>query len=85
LEFRRKRYPHAGREDVEEFFMARIIVHCKNTGHYLFTAINTDRVPTISGGCVLCPFCRAEHVWTIEPAGGNDKPKNAPKLIVRQA
>jgi hypothetical protein len=71
--------------DFEELLMARIIVRCKNTGHYLFTAVDTDSAPTIAGGCVLCPFCRTEHVWTIEPAGGNDKQKNAPKLIVRQA
>jgi hypothetical protein len=72
-------------EDFEEVSMARIIIRCKYTGHYVFTPIDTQRSPAIVGGCVSCPYCGTEHVWTIEDARIDDWQKTATKLIVRQA
>ena len=65
--------------------MARIVIKCKYTGHYVITPIDTDSSPTIVAGCVPCPYCRIEHVRTVENARINEWQKKAPKLIVRQA
>jgi len=65
--------------------MARVIIRCKYTGHYVFTSINTDAAPAIAGGCVSCPYCGTDHVWTIERPQIDDPRKKEPKLIVRQA
>ena len=65
--------------------MARIIVKCKYTGHYVFTAVDTEDAPAIAGGCMVCPYCGTEHVWTIEPTRIDDSHRDAQKLIVRQA
>lgn len=65
--------------------MARIIVRCNYTGHYIFTPIDTETSPTIAGGCVSCPYCGTEHVWTVEEARVDDLRMKATKLIVRQA
>jgi hypothetical protein len=46
--------------------MARIIVRCKYTGHYVFTAVDTDTSPAITGGWVSCPYCGTEHVWAAD-------------------
>lgn len=71
--------------EIGEVSMARIIVRCKYTGHYVFTAIDTERCSAVVGGCVSCPYCGTEHVWTIEEARGDDSQKKPAKLIVRQA
>lgn len=66
--------------------MARIIIRCKYTGNYVFTAINTDKAPAVTGGCVSCPYCGTEHIWTCEqPRRVEDPRKTPPKAIVRQA
>jgi hypothetical protein len=65
--------------------MARIIVRCKYTGHYVFTAIDTERSPTIAGGCLSCPYCGTQHVWTAGEAHVDDLQETTTKLIVRQA
>jgi hypothetical protein len=65
--------------------MARIIVRCKYTGHYVLTPMDTERSPAIVGGWVLCPYCRTEHVWAVEEVRIDDLKKKASRLIVRQA
>jgi hypothetical protein len=65
--------------------MARIIVRCKYTGHYVFTAIDTETSPAIVGGCTACPYCGADHVWTVEEARLDDWHKKPARLLVRQA
>ena len=65
--------------------MARIIIRCKYTGHYVFTPIDTEMSPTITDGFVSCPYCGTEHVWTVGEARIDDWQKKPPKLIVRQA
>ncbi len=81
-----QRRQHAsGEEDFEEVAMARIIVRCKYTGHYVFTAIDTESSPAIVGGCMACPYCGTDHVWTIAQARVDDAQRKPTKLIVRQA
>lgn len=64
--------------------MARIIIRCKYTGHYVFTAINTEKAPAITGGCVVCPYCGTEHIWTSDSPP--EESRAAPlKAVVRQA
>ena len=65
--------------------MARIIIKCRYTGHYVFTGIDTEKAPLIRSGRVSCPYCVAEHVWTADDAHLDESKKNAMKPIVRQA
>ena len=73
----------SGEEDFEEVAMARIIVRCIYTGHYVFTTIDTQTSPTIVAGCVSCPYCGTDHVWTVDQTHIDDLQKKA--MIVRQA
>lgn len=65
--------------------MARIVVRCQYTGHYVFTGVEMQAGSAIAGGRVYCPYCAVEHVWSctdarIEPArSARNKP------LVRQA
>lgn len=72
-------------EDFEEVSMARIIIRCKYSGHYVLTSIDTQSSPAVVGGRVVCPYCGTEHVWTIEEARTDVLQRKAAKLIVRQA
>jgi hypothetical protein len=69
-----------------EFFweaaMARIVVRCQYTGHYIFTGIDTSQAPIVVGGRIYCPYCAADHVWTSFEAR-LDQPASGP--LVRQA
>ena len=65
--------------------MARIVIKCKYSGHYVLTPIDTERWPAVAGGCMACPYCGTEHVWTAEDARTDDIRKKEAKLIVRQA
>ena len=65
--------------------MARIVIRCQYTGHYVFTGIETRPDAVVVGGRIYCPYCVADHVWTcnearIEPQHGSMK-----KPLVRQA
>jgi hypothetical protein len=72
--------------DFEEVSMARIIVRCQYTGHYIFTGVDTERSPDIIGGSVMCPYCVAEHVWlAIETRRNDARKRKRPKPIVRHA
>ena len=43
--------------------MARIVIRCQYTGHYVFTGFDTQASPAVTGGRIFCPYCVAEHVW----------------------
>ena len=62
--------------------MAKIVIRCQYTGHYVFTGIDTRSNPHITGGRIYCPYCAADHLWTCTDAR-NDEPKKKP--LVRQA
>jgi len=59
--------------------MARVVIRCQHTGHYVFTGIDTERAPGITGGAIYCPYCATDHVWTCRDA----KPRERP--LIRQA
>ena len=63
--------------------MARIVVKCQYTGHYVFTGIETNQASAKSGGRIFCPYCVSEHVWTAEEARVDER--RVPKTLVRQA
>jgi hypothetical protein len=63
--------------------MARIVIRCQYTGHYVFTGIDTKRHPPVTGGRIFCPYCVADHVWTATEARHDEQPQNRP--LVRQA
>ena len=67
--------------------MARIVVKCRYTGHYVLTGIDAERSPDIIGGSLACPYCAAQHVWLAVEARRPDDPRRRkrPKPIVRQA
>jgi hypothetical protein len=65
-----------------EAAMARIVVRCQYTGHYIFTGIDTKQAPIVVGGRIYCPYCAADHVWTSFEAR-LDQPASGP--MVRQA
>ncbi len=67
--------------------MARIVIRCQHTGHYVFTGFNTQKnQPTIAGGRIFCPYCVAEHVWSATEARIDDRPnERRQKPLVRQA
>lgn len=62
--------------------MARIVIRCQYTGHYVFTNLDSDRNPTIAGGHIFCPYCAADHVWVSSEARV-DEARSKP--LVRQA
>jgi hypothetical protein len=62
--------------------MARIVIKCQYTGHYVFTGIETNRTPVV-GGRIFCPYCVTEHVWTSSEARVDETTR--PKPLVRQA
>jgi hypothetical protein len=66
----------------EEAVMAKIIIRCQYTGHYVFTGIDTKRTQPVSGGRIFCPYCAADHVWSCSDARAIDAAK---KPVVRQA
>ena len=48
--------------------MARIVIRCQYTGHYVFTGFDTQTAPAVAGGRIFCPYCVAEHVWSATEA-----------------
>jgi hypothetical protein len=65
--------------------MARIVIRCQYTGHYVFTGIDTSTLPTIRSGRTFCPYCVTEHVWTSADAQVDEHATNHSKPLVRQA
>lgn len=69
--------------------MARIVIRCQYTGHYVFTGFDTRISPAVAGGRIFCPYCVAEHVWSsnearLDDRAGNDRERRQ-KPLVRQA
>ncbi len=65
--------------------MARIVIRCQYTGHYVFTGVDTQFSPTITGGRIYCPYCAAEHVWYSSEARSDERGAERSKPVVRQA
>ncbi len=66
--------------------MARIVIRCQYTAHYVFTGFYTQTAPAVSGGRIFCPYCDAEHVWSSTEARLDERQtERRPKPMVRQA
>jgi hypothetical protein len=65
--------------------VARIIIRCQHTGHYVFTGIETQPDSVIVGGRLYCPYCETEHVWTCQEARYQQAAGAPNKPVVRQA
>jgi hypothetical protein len=66
--------------------MARIVIRCQYTGHYVFTGFDTQSQPPVAGGRIFCPYCVAEHVWSAnEVRLDNRAGERKQKPLVRQA
>ena len=64
--------------------MARIVIRCQYTGHYVFTGFDTQTVPPVAGGRIFCPYCVAEHVWNATEVRLDEHDRRQ-KPLVRQA
>ena len=65
--------------------MARIVVRCQYTGHYVFTGFDT-RMSPVASGRIFCPYCVAEHVWSASDARLDEcDSERRQKPLVRQA
>ena len=65
--------------------MARIVIRCQYSGHYIFTGIETRPDSVVVGGRIYCPYCAADHVWTCNEAWLDIPTIRAKKPLVRQA
>jgi hypothetical protein len=65
--------------------MARIVIRCQYTGHYVFTGIETRPESVIAGGRIFCPYCATDHVWTSNEARVERTRDSLKKPLVRQA
>jgi hypothetical protein len=63
--------------------MAKIVVRCQYTGHYVFTGV--DARYATAGGRIFCPYCVAEHVWAASEARIDELRRDNNKPLVRQA
>jgi uncharacterized Zn finger protein (UPF0148 family) len=74
----------------QESDMARIVIRCRYTGHYIISSHDAGASTEMFTGRIFCPYCTAEHVWssTEAPAGEGD-PQRHPaarrRPLVRQA
>jgi hypothetical protein len=74
----------------EESDMARIVIRCRYTGHYIISSHDAGASPGLPSGRIFCPYCIAEHVWSsTEASAGEGDPLRHPaarrKPLVRQA
>jgi len=66
--------------------MARIVIRCQYTGHYVFTGFDSQTSPAVTGGRIFCPYCVTEHVWSSIEARVDDRERQRrQKPLVRQA
>jgi hypothetical protein len=70
---------------LQEAVMARIVIRCQYTGHYVFTGIETRPDSVIGGGRIFCPYCATDHIWTCNEARIEQNNSSLKKPLVRQA
>jgi hypothetical protein len=62
--------------------MAKVVIRCQYTGHYVFTGIDAETPEAAAGGRIFCPYCAAEHSWGAAEVRLDAK---RPNPLVRQA
>jgi hypothetical protein len=68
---------------MQECSMAKVVVQCQYTGHYIFTGVDAQSASIIAGGHVHCPYCETDHVWTYSDTRPDRSDRQKP--LVRQA
>jgi hypothetical protein len=68
----------------EESDMARIVIRCRYTGHYIISGHDASTAPGLPSGRIFCPYCTAEHVWSSTEASASEREARR-KPLVRQA
>ena len=63
--------------------MAKIVVQCQYSGHYMFTGVDSNSASMVAGGHIRCPYCDADHVWTSSDTRPHERDRSKP--LVRQA
>lgn len=65
--------------------MARIVIRCQYTGHYIFTGLETRPDSVVVGGRIFCPYCAADHIWNCNDARFDEPRRSETRTLVRQA
>lgn len=70
--------------------MARIVIRCRYTGHYIISGRDTGASIEMFSGRIFCPYCNAGHVWSSTEASANESdaqrdPAARRRPLVRQA
>ena len=65
--------------------MAKIVIRCQYTGHYIFTGIETRPDTIVVGGRIYCPYCVSDHIWTCHEVRLDQAELSTRKPLVRQA
>jgi len=52
----------------KEACMARVLIRCRFTGHYLFANQDAAAPGEVTGGRIFCPYCATEHAWDCSDA-----------------
>ena len=63
----------------QESVMARIVIRCRYTGHYIISNHDAGASTDMFNGRIFCPYCSAEHVWSAaEPCAGESDAQQNP-------
>src|SRR5258708_11495458 len=63
----------------QESVMARIVIRCRYTGHYIISNHDAGVSTDMFNGRIFCPYCTAEHVWSAaEPCAGESDAQQHP-------
>jgi hypothetical protein len=52
--------------------MARIVIRCRYTGHYILSSHEAGASTEMFSGRIYCPYCSTEHVWSSTDASNGD-------------
>src|SRR5258708_17401379 len=74
----------------QESVMARIVIRCRYTGHYIISSHDAGVSTDMFSGRIFCPYCSAEHVWSSVDTSADEsdaQPHSAARrrTLVRQA
>ena len=64
--------------------MARTVIRCRYTGHYIISSHDASAAPGLPSGRIFCPYCVAEHVWSAAEVRLDERERRQ-KPLVRQA
>jgi hypothetical protein len=70
--------------------MARIVIRCRYTGHYIISSHDAGASTDMFSGRIFCPYCATEHVWSTVEASATEgdaqgQPAARRRPLVRQA